>query len=180
MAEPIERELKTLVSKKIYENIIRSYDFTRPWKQTNTYYDTKDGFIKKEQGALRIRTIDNRHIFTLKIRKDAITHIELEKDIDTDNIRSITDSEILGWLKEYHIDKEAVSPIVSFSTIRQTYDFPNGQLCADHTEYADHSDYELEYEYFRQHDGISVFNDILKPFDLTYTKNCPSKIARAF
>lgn len=180
MQEPIERELKILVSQDIYEKIIHSYDFTKPWKQTNTYFDTPDHSIKNQKGAVRIRTIGDRHIFTLKIRKDAITHIELEKDIDRSNMQSITDPEILNWFKEYQINKEQLSPITTFSTVRQTYDFEHGQLCADKTIFSNHIDYELEYEYFDQHDGISFFNQILEPFHITYIKNCPSKIARAF
>ena len=38
-------------------------------------------------GALRIRTIENKHIFTLKIKKDSITHYEYEKEIQTTNIK---------------------------------------------------------------------------------------------
>lgn len=122
-----------------------SYEFSDAWAQTNTYYDTKDGQIKKRYGALRIRKIGNKHIFTLKIRKDAITHIELE-EINVDSIQAITDSEILAWLKEYEIPKE-VEAIVSFTTIRQTYDLKTDSY-ADQTEYENHIDYECEpYEY---------------------------------
>lgn len=180
MQEPIERELKILVSKDIYKNMIHSYEFTKPWKQTNTYYDTTDHFIKNQKGALRIRTIDKKHIFTLKIRKDAITHIELEKEISVSNLKDIQDPEILNWLEEFHIDLHQLNAITTFSTIRQTYDFEHGQLCADQTLYPNHTDYELEYEYFDQHDGITFFNHILEPFHIQYIKNCPSKIARAF
>lgn len=179
MNQPIERELKILVSEQIYENIIHSYDFSKPWKQINTYYDTEDGFVKNMNGACRIRTINTKHIFTLKIRTDSITHIELEKEIDTDIFSSIKDKEVLSWLKQYKIPI-TLHPINNFTTIRQTYDFPNGQLCADKTIYENHIDYELEYEYFHEHDGITVFNKIIKPFGLQYKKNCPSKIARAF
>ncbi len=178
MYDQIERELKILITKEIYEKMRNSYEFSDAWAQTNTYYDTKDGQVKKRHGALRIRKIGNKHILTLKIRKDAITHIELEKEINVDSIQAITDSEILAWLKEYEIPKE-VEAIVSFTTIRQTYDLENGQLCLDQTEYENHIDYECEYEYTKDHDGIKVFNEILKPYGMTYTKNCPSKIARA-
>ena len=41
-------------------------------------------------------------------------------------------------------------------------------------------DYEIEYEYLKEHDGIKTFNEILHPFHMKYEKNCPSKIARAF
>ena len=40
-------------------------------------------------------------------------------------------------------------------------------------------DYEIEYEYTSDHDGIHFFNSILEKYGLKWTKNCPSKIARA-
>lgn len=174
----IERELKILVDKEAFQKILNSYEFKKPIIQTNTYYDTHDQIIKKMNGALRIRTIDNKHIFTLKIKKDSITHYEFEKEIHSSNINEINDSEILGWFNKYDIPSN-IKPITSFQTKRYTYDFEHGQLCADITSYENHIDYELEYEYIDKHDGISFFNHILKKINTEYIKNCPSKIARA-
>lgn len=179
MQEPIERELKILVSKEEYEKLLNSYTFSNPWKQTNTYYDTEDGYIKQKKGAMRIRKIGDKHIFTLKIRTDSITHIELEKEIDCDSIQDIKDKEILDWLKEYEIPMN-VRPIISFTTTRQVVELEDAELCADHTDYGNHSDYEIEYEYKTNHDGIKAFNEILESIHIQYTKNCSSKIARAF
>lgn len=174
----IERELKILVSKEQFQKILNSYEFKKPIIQTNTYYDTNDKKIKHMNGALRIRTIENTHIFTLKIKKDSITHYEYEKEIQTTNINEIKDTEILGWIKEYDIPTN-IKPITSFRTERYTYNFEHGQLCADITSYENHIDYELEYEYIDNHDGISFFNHILNNINTKYEKNCPSKIARA-
>lgn len=174
----IERELKILVTKEVFEKILNSYEFNKPVNQTNTYYDSNDEFLKKQRGAMRIRTIQDKKIFTLKLRKDEVTHYEYEKEIDVDTLQAIKDKEIQKWLSDFNIPKD-VSPIVTFSTRRYTCDLENGQLCADMTSYENHIDYELEYEYFNDHDGIKVFNEILKPFGLTYEKNCSSKIARA-
>ena len=38
--------------------------------------------------------------------------------------------------------------------------------------------YEIEYEYLREHDGISKFNEILAHVNLTYEKNCITKLGR--
>lgn len=175
----IERELKILVNKESFEKLLKTYPFNKPIVQTNTYYDTEDGYIKKQKGAMRIRTIKDKKIFTLKIRKDEITHNEYEKEINVNTIQEIDDEEILNWLQMYNIPKK-VHKIVSFITQRRTYDFENGQLCADITSYENHIDYEIEYEYTENHDGINSFNEILKPLNIHYEKNCPSKIARAF
>ncbi len=178
MYNQIERELKILVNQEIYENLIHSYEFSEPWEQINTYFDTEDGFIRQKGGAMRIRQIGTKRIFTLKLRIDEITHIELEKEIKEDSIQKINDQEILSWFHKYQIPRN-VKKTVSFKTIRQTYDFENAQLCADQTIYENHIDYEIEYEYTKDHDGITFFNDLLKPYGLEYKKNCPSKIARA-
>lgn len=180
MNSPMERELKILVSKDIYEKIVKSYDFTIPQKQINTYYDTQDHALKQLHGACRIRTIGTAHIFTLKVKKDEITHLEFEKIISVDCIDQITDPEIHAWLKRYQIRIKDLYEIASFSTVRQTCDLASAQLCADKTIYDTHIDYEIEYEYTKEHNGTIVFNQILAPYDLTYIKNCPSKIARAF
>ena len=118
------------------------------------------------------------NIFTLKIKKDSITHYEYEKEIQTTNINEIKDPEILGWIQQYDIPTN-IKPITSFRTERYTYNFEHGQLCADITSYENHIDYELEYEYIDNHDGISFFNHILNNINTKYEKNCPSKIARA-
>ncbi len=178
MYNNIERELKILVTKEIYENMIHSYDFEKNIIQTNTYYDDDNQTIKNKKGAMRIRTIGNQHIFTLKIKKDDYTHYEYEKEIQTNDIHKIDDIEIDGWMKEYGIPKE-VKPITTFTTDRKVLKCEQGEICADKTTYLNHTDYEVEYEYSCDHDGISFFNTFLTPFHMKYTKNCPSKIARA-
>ena len=70
MYDNIERELKLLINKQVYDNIMNSYDFHKSIIQTNTYYDTANQDVKKQHGAVRIRTIENKKIFTLKIKKD--------------------------------------------------------------------------------------------------------------
>ena len=78
MYDQIERELKILVNKEQFCQILHSYDFGKPVLQTNVYFDDDQGSVRK-LGALRIRTIGEQHIFTLKIRRDSITQTELEK-----------------------------------------------------------------------------------------------------
>lgn len=38
---------------------------------------------------------------------------------------------------------------------------------------------EIEYEYKKEHDGLSIFQDIMKQINVVYEKNCISKIQRA-
>ena len=69
MYDNIERELKLLIDEEVYNEILHSYDFQNPITQTNTYFDTKNQDVKKQHGAVRIRTIQNKKIFTLKPKR---------------------------------------------------------------------------------------------------------------
>lgn len=178
MNQPIERELKLLIAKEQYEKIKDTLSFSDPFTQSNTYYDTMENTLKDRQCALRIRTISNKHIFTLKIKTDAITHIELEKEVDTDTLDCLNDPEIRFWCRQYDIPMK-LRPIASFSTIRRTMTTEEATICLDANTFENGNDYELEYEYHMEHDGVQAFNELLKPYHLEYEKNCPSKLARA-
>ena len=179
MYNQIERELKQLLQKEQYEKLRKSYDFPVCIHQTNTYYDTDDQLLKNMSGALRLRTIDNKTIFTLKIRQDAITLTELEKEITGNTLDdAFKDLQIQKWLKQYKIPTK-VHPIANFSTVRYLKKLEKGELCLDQTNFGSKIDYECEYEYTCNHDGIQIFNEILKPIGIKYKKNGPSKLARA-
>lgn len=178
MFNQLERELKILITEEQYNKIIYSYDFSEPFIQTNIFYDTPDRKVKAAGGAMRIRKKNKTNIFTLKIRTDSITHIEYEKEIDVDRIQDIKDPEILSWLSKYDIPQE-VEVLVSFTTERRVFITENAEFCADKTIFENMTDYELEYEYTKDHDGITAFNKLLAPFGLEYIKNNPGKFSRA-
>lgn len=179
MEQNIEKEYKVLLTKNQYNHFIKVYPFTKTVHQSNTYYDTPNQDIKKMDGALRIRTIENKNIFTLKIKRDASSHFEYEKEISCTSIDEIKDAEILEWLQAYDIPPK-VHPIVSFSTIRKIWNTDEAEISLDMTSYENHIDYEIEYEYKKNHDGLQKFQQILNTIHVIYKKNCPSKIARAF
>ena len=62
MYDNIERELKLLINEKVYNELLHSYDFHNPITQTNTYFDTNNQDVKKQRGAVRIRTIQDKKI----------------------------------------------------------------------------------------------------------------------
>ena len=72
MYDNIERELKLLINEGVYNELLHSYDFHKPITQTNTYFDTENQDVKKQRGAVRIRTIQDKKIFTLKIPSSAL------------------------------------------------------------------------------------------------------------
>lgn len=180
MTQPIEREYKILLTKEQYEILLHSYDYSEIRNQTNQYYDTDTGFIKNLRGAMRIRDLNNNHIFTLKIRNDNTSNIELEKQIDTDNIHKIADKEVLNWIMKYDIPMNDIHKTFKITTIRNVFETPDAEICLDKTSFNDHiTDYEIEYELKNKNGNIEKFNEFLKPAKIVYEKNCPSKIARA-
>ncbi|TGY65942.1 CYTH domain-containing protein [Dubosiella muris] len=179
MYENKERELKLLLSRQKYDEILSSCDFPVCRTQTNVYFDTPDSQVRDAGCALRIRTTKDTRIFTLKKRIDPITLIELERPVDADTIATIRDPQVLSWLTEYHIPVHKLQPVASFTTTRRLLKLDHAELCLDQTTFAHHTDYEIEYEYFEDHDGVRAFNEFLAPFGLRYEKNCSSKIARA-
>lgn len=178
MKDNTERELKVLLTKEQYEKLLHSYDFDKTITQTNTYYDTEDSQLKNLGGALRIRNIGEQNILTLKLPQDAITKQEYEIPVHTSDIHELSPEEKKTITD--HVDlKKDVSPIARFTTIRNLKYLPNAELCLDENHFGNVTDYELEYEYTTDHDGIQVLNDILKPLGLHFEKNGPSKLARA-
>lgn len=73
------------------------------------------------------------------------------------------------WKKSVSGDIE-LHPFVTFETIRRITQLENAELSLDETHFPKHTDYEIEYEYRKDHDGISVFNQILERAGLQYEK----------
>lgn len=175
-----ERELKILLTKDQFDKLLNSYDFHIKIIQENTYYDSEENLIKKLDGALRIRNINNeKFIFTFKKRIDPITLIELEKEVKSKDLNQLQDPEILKWLKEYGISLAELQPITTFKTIRHLIKTKDAEICLDENKFGNKIDYEAEYEYKKDHDGIKEFNTFLHTVGLEYKKNCPSKLSRA-
>lgn len=177
----MERELKTLVSKEQFEQLMTLVMPDECRIQINTYYDTPDGALKKQGIALRIRQIENSNILTMKKPLDAITKYEFERPVSASNLNELNQEEqqwIIDHLGEGH-DLKQLKTVVTTTTERCIKKTDDAEICLDKTDFAHHTDYEIEYEYTRDHDGISIYKNLLNQIGITYEKNCPSKLARA-
>lgn len=173
----IELEYKQLVSKEQFEALLTAYPNLVFHTHINTYYDTVHHDIETMHGAMRIREMDGKFIFTLKWWENSDL-IEHEIDVDTNDIAVFQSREIMNVLDHYHIEHNIIK-ICTLTTHRAMYITDDYELCFDHSNYNGLEDYEIEYEYKKEHDGLRNFRTILKPIAITYTKNCPSKIQRA-
>lgn len=178
MNKNIERELKMLITKEQWESIISYFHITSCYLQTNIYFDTPDGKLKKIHGAFRIRNLGNQRVFTLKLPIDSITKHEFEYPTQATSFHTLSLNE-KQFIQSKTGIKEEMIEIAHFSTQRCEKKLDQAILCLDKTNFGSHVDYELEYEYTKKHDGIEQLNKLLQPLGLEYKKNCPSKLVRA-
>lgn len=178
MNDNTERELKIMLTEEQYNQIKKDIEFDCCFEQTNTYYDTPDHKLSAQRGAFRIRKLEDHSVITLKLPLDEITKQEYEYPTEANTPEDLTTEE-LQLLQEKAGVSLPLEKIAGFTTLRCTKELPNAELCLDKTDFGKIIDYELEYEYSRDHDGISVFNQILDRFGLKYEKNRLSKLGRA-
>ena len=174
-----EKVFTILLSKEQFITLLKQFPQAVFKKQVNTYYDTADMYIRQHIGAMRIREFDNRFIFTLKQRcadKDGVNEHEC---FVSENTPAVFESEQVQTLMKSFKITQPIIEIASLTTYRATVPLDYAELCLDYNEYNGICDYELEYEYLQEHDGLTVFNKILSLVNLKYESNCMSKIQRA-
>lgn len=177
MKKNIEKEYKILVTKKQFELLLARYPNAQFQKQVNTYYDSEDRMIQHHHGAMRIREVQNQFLFTLKMHTDRGL-MEYEMFVAQNDVSVFDTTEIKNLLLSFGFTKPIV-PLTTLTTYRAMIDTGNAELCFDYSEYGTQKDYEIEYEYKKEHDGRTAFNHILAHANLKYEKNCISKIQRA-
>lgn len=174
-----EKEFKILLSKEQFITLLKQFPQAEFKKQVNTYYDTADMYIRQHIGAMRIREIDHQFIFTLKQRcfdKDGVNEHEC---LVSENTSAVFEGDALMSLMNYFQITPPIIEIASLTTYRAVVPLDHAELCFDYNEYNGLCDYELEYEYLQEHDGLTVFNDLLSLVNLKYEGNCMAKIQRA-
>lgn len=177
MKTNIEKEYKLLVTKEQFEQLVSLYEPISFHKQVNTYYDTIDHRIEKLHGAMRIREINGYFLFTLKLWKKQQLY-EYECEVESNSIEALQTDKISKLLKEHDIYGD-FTMLTSLTTYRGEVIRDDAVLCFDHSLYNGIEDFEIEYEYRREHDGRRAFQAILAPLHIQYEKNCISKIQRA-
>jgi len=177
MEKHIEKEYKVLVNKKQFETLLSYYPNLKFITQINHYYDTITHDIIKQQAAMRIREKENSNIFTLKkfVDGDLLEYECMVEDISTNVFHT---KEIKEVLTTYGIQGPFYH-LTTLSTKRAVFYGNEYELCFDINEYEDKIDYEIEYEYTKDHDGASNFQSIMDKIGITYKQNATSKIQRA-
>lgn len=177
MNKNIEKEYKILLTKEQFEDLCRFYEPLHFVEQVNVYYDTSNRCIESMQGALRIRSKEGKHIFTLKMHDNG-NLLEYECEVKNNTVEALGEPSIQSLLTQYNING-SLHQTTTLVTKRAIVEDEYAQLCFDINLYNGMIDYEIEYEYKKDHDGRKQFSDILNKINVSYTKNCKAKIARA-
>lgn len=174
-----EKELKILITKDQYEKLLHSNTFDEVIEQTNTYYDDDEGNLRSRSSAFRKRVTDSAVYYTLKRPLNENTKYEAEEKHPADDQSDL--QTVFDRLNETDIPLSSdLHQVAQFHTTRNLIRTPEAEICLDKTVYPNHTDYEVEYEYMTNHDGIQKFNEFLNPVHMKYEKNGLSKLARAF
>ena len=169
MKHEVETELKVLLSREDFEKLASRYAPLHFEHQHNIYFVTND--IKHY--AFRIREKNGEKLFTLKEHKDGKT-IEHEK-VFTGELED--DPEIREVLAGFEIFPP-YKVIGELDTERAVYDTGKAELCFDINNYNGITDYEIEYEIYKDHKYKKAFNKIMSEAEISYDLNKVSKYKR--
>lgn len=182
MNEQLEIEFKVLLEKDIYQQIIIDNKDKIINEYTQTNYYLMHPLLDKLKYMLRIRVKDNQYELTLKRPSkegNIETNIIISQDIK-DNIfnHQTVNNEIFDILLKQGIDPLTLNTGYSLVTNRIDIKHPLGLISLDKNIYNNHCDYELEFEVLDYTAGKTAFLQFIKPYNISYSNNAPSKIKR--
>ncbi|MCD8029166.1 MAG: CYTH domain-containing protein [Erysipelotrichaceae bacterium] len=183
MNEQIEIEYKILLTKDTYQQILNEYQnqITDAYLQVNDYFTHP--LLSKKHFMLRIRSKKDKYELTLKrpyLGHRLETYIDISKKERESFINhEPMNNEIISILEENNISYNELQQLYSLNTYRIDILLNEGMLSLDKNNYLDKEDYELEFEVNNPDIGYSKFLDIIKPYNLKYTRNCTNKVVRA-
>lgn len=152
MTTALEREFKNPLTQAEFQRILTQYEFAPAFIQSNLYFDTPAGDLKKRRIGLRIRCFATYGEQTLKVSRHDQAHALTE----------ITDSLTLAqakagqlqatgqvntYLQKIGLPLNLLQPLGLITTKRRQCLLPIGLLVLDETTFPDQTtDYEIELE----------------------------------
>jgi len=184
MTKELEIEFKNMLTKKEYRRLLEDFAafHNGPVTQHNHYFDTVDLQLKEQLSALRIRNKSGRFECTLKIPA-AVGHYEITDKLTKEQARRMLEletfeaAEVSAALLELNIPLTALKRIGTLTTHRVEFDYLEGLLVIDHSEYNGQEDFELEFEVADAQSGQENFQNFLKQQDIP-NRPAKKKIAR--
>lgn len=184
MTKELEIEFKNMLTKKEYRRLLEDFAafHNGPVTQHNHYFDTADFQLKRQLSALRIRNKSGRFECTLKVPAE-VGHYEITDKLTKEQARRMLEletfeaTEVSAALQELKIPLTALKPIGTLTTHRVEFEYLEGLLVIDHSEYNGQEDFELEFEVADAKTGHERFLNFLKQQEIP-ERSAKKKIAR--
>lgn len=140
----IEKEIKILLNRDEYKNLLNEFSFQTKFCQTNHYYCTD----LLSDITIRIRSKNGKNMLQIKIpkKKEGNLHIKQEFEKEIFEIKDVIEKKSLEDLSAYSFSKDAVY-IGKLVTERRICTIDNVEMALDANTYLGKTDYELELEY---------------------------------
>lgn len=186
MAQEIEIEFKSMLTKNEFERLLRQLAFPeQPIVQTNHYFETEHFSLKKHQSALRIREKHGQFTLTLK-EPHPVGILETHDRMSREDAglwlqgKPISQPNVAKQLRKIGVSENDLQYYGSLMTERFFYQDDNGiEYMLDKSSYHDRVDYELEIESKTRKAGLNALHTLLQKYDIVERKAQP-KIARFF
>lgn len=201
MSKNREIEAKTLLSPKVYQQILAAFPLKQDFVQENYYFDTPDSVLKKARISLRIRIFKDHAEQTMKVpdphpvQNNFHEVIEINDNLTVQKAKQLVDiaqkeqmlifsGNIGNYLNEHFLSEQKNLRLFTWSkTHRNLSNGPqNCELTLDETSYPDgYQDYELEIENTNPAMIKVVQQELEKQYQFSQTADNrnQNKIARA-
>ena len=184
MTKELEIEFKNMLTKREYRRLLEDFAafHNGPVTQHNHYFDTADFQLKDQRSALRIRNKSGRFECTLKTPAP-VGHYEITDKLTEEQARQMLElktfeaAEVADALKTLDIAIAELTTIGTLTTHRVEFDYLDGLLVIDHSEYNGQEDFELEFEVTDAITGQEAFLAFLQKQEIP-ERSAQKKIAR--
>ncbi|ANU22712.1 CYTH domain-containing protein [Planococcus donghaensis] len=184
MTKELEIEFKNMLTREEYSRLLEDFtDYHQgPVTQHNHYFDTADFRLKEQLSALRIRNKNEQFECTLKIPAP-VGHYEITDPLTKEQaqqmltLKSFDANEVAQALRTLDVLPAQLNLIGTLTTHRVEFDFLDGLLVLDHSEYNGQEDFELEFEVSDEKIGRHQFLNFLKEQEIP-ERPANKKIAR--
>lgn len=144
----LEKELKCIITKDIYEKIKSEFDWDCTAEQINYYYTDKNGVLRNNRIMVRVRAKDGVFKLQVKLHKNSDSPLQIceETEYDIDGAPMTIPPETT--LKATGLDAGELVKMGGSVTLRSSLMWDKDtEICLDKTDYFDITDYEIEIEY---------------------------------
>lgn len=169
MTKELEIEFKNMLTKREYTRLMKDFAafHNGPVTQHNHYFDTADFQLKGQRSALRIRNKSGLFECTLKTPAP-VGNYEITDKLTKEQARRMLElktfeaAEVSDTLQKLDVSIAELKRIGTLTTHRVEFEYLEGLLVIDHSEYNGREDFELEFEVADAETGQERFLNFLQ------------------